>query len=292
MNRINYLSISKKISKKMPGYFNAAMAAVLFVTIVLAVRDCFYFASKGFRGHAAVKTSAPGVKPDIAEYSAAVSQNPFGIKNAVFKSLLTGAKGGGLPPSRLKLLGTITGNHDTGYAVIEDENGAQELFKIGDEVFNSGTLARVTPEAVYLSGGGKIDIAEIAAGAHTQPTTAALVREGTGVSSGGAANTFILSQSKVLEALENPKQLMTDARLQPRHKGGKQEGFVLQEIKPGGLYDQLGLKNGDVLLSINRYDITDPETALAAFAALKGAAELHLEILRGPAKLTLNYLVK
>ncbi|KWT75011.1 type II secretion system protein N [Candidatus Magnetominusculus xianensis] len=290
MNR----TISISISKKMHGLYNALLAALLFFTIVFATRDCFYFISNGISlggfspGQAVVSEHG---KPDIAEYASIVSQNPFGIKHAEFKSLLDSGKGAAAP-SRLRLLGTISGTRGTGYAFIEDDKGNQELFKVGAEVFNSGVLSRVTPNAVYLSGGLKIDITEIAPTGAGHSQAAQLAANSALLRGTAGGTTMTLNQGKVLEAIENPKQLMTDARLQPRHINGKQEGFVLQEVKPGGLYDQLGLNNGDVLLSVNRYDITDPETALAAFAALKGAAGLQLEILRGQTKLTLNYLIK
>ncbi|MFN3396727.1 MAG: hypothetical protein ACK4Z9_08060, partial [Thermodesulfovibrionales bacterium] len=105
-------------------------------------------------------------------------------------------------------------------------------------------------------------------------------------------NTFIVNQEGILHALENPSQLMTDARLQPNYVNGRQEGFMLREVRNGGIYQSLGLQNGDVLLRINNYDITNPEIALQAFTALKGMDRVGLDIIRNGTRMTLNYQIR
>jgi general secretion pathway protein C len=97
---------------------------------------------------------------------------------------------------------------------------------------------------------------------------------------------------KVEEAIEHPQQLMTDARLQPVFRDGKQYGFVLKEVKRDGIYYKLGLRNNDILLRINEFDITDPETALRAFTQLRGADEIELYILRNGKEKRLRYIIR
>ena len=85
---------------------------------------------------------------------------------------------------------------------------------------------------------------------------------------------------------------MTDARLIPNFVRGKQKGFILEEVKPDGIYHRLGLRNGDVILRINGYNISNPEAALQAFTALKGLDKIQLNIIRNGKQITLTYLVK
>ncbi|PKL51422.1 MAG: hypothetical protein CVV37_06545 [Nitrospira bacterium HGW-Nitrospira-1] len=73
---------------------------------------------------------------------------------------------------------------------------------------------------------------------------------------------------------------------------GRQEGFILSEVKPGGIYQSLGLRNGDVLLRINEYNINSPETALQAFTAIKGIDRAQLDILRNNTKMTMTYQIR
>ena len=103
---------------------------------------------------------------------------------------------------------------------------------------------------------------------------------------------YILDQKAIQAALEKPRQIMTDARLLPHMVDGKQEGFVIREIKPGGVYQSLGLRNGDILLRVNEFGLSNPETALQAFTALRGMDRLELDVVRGGSKMSLTYDIR
>jgi general secretion pathway protein C len=92
--------------------------------------------------------------------------------------------------------------------------------------------------------------------------------------------------------LDNPAQIMTDAKLIPNMVKGKPDGFILQEIRKNGVYDNLGMKNGDTLLRINGSNISNPENALQTFMALKGMDKVQLDIIRDGNRMTLNYQIR
>jgi general secretion pathway protein C len=92
--------------------------------------------------------------------------------------------------------------------------------------------------------------------------------------------------------LDNPAQIMTDAKLIPNMVNGKPDGFILQEIRKNGVYDNLGMKNGDILLRINGSNISTPENALQTFMALKGMDKVQLDIIRDGNRMTLNYQIR
>jgi general secretion pathway protein C len=85
---------------------------------------------------------------------------------------------------------------------------------------------------------------------------------------------------------------MTDARFIPHIVDGRQQGFTLKEVKPGGIYQSLGLQNEDVLLRINEYDISTPDKALQAFIALRGLDRADLDIVRNGSKMTMTYQIR
>ena len=107
-----------------------------------------------------------------------------------------------------------------------------------------------------------------------------------------ADTSYMVDGQKVQHALANPNQIMTDARLLPNIIDGRQEGFALKEVRQGGIYQSLGLQNGDVLLKINEYNISNPEAALQAFTALKGMDRVQLNIIRDGAKMTMTYQIR
>ncbi len=306
MHRIaNILSKGKSVF-----LIGAVLFAVLIMVSLYMVRDFLSFSNRDvFNNRSSTKDGQAGQemlnsaqKKSLFDYALVVTNNPFGLKAEGFSPLTNTKKPAGVVTIKLRLLGTIAGNKGTGYAVIEDDKGTQEVFKTGDEVFKMAVLEKVLPDSVIFKDGSKISLAEIPTGLTppTQQTAFALPVPNAPTISGAsdnfirpaATNSYVLDARKVQDALDNPKALMTEARLQPRYNNGRQEGFMLQEVKSGGIYDQLGLKNGDVLLSVNRYDITNPETGLQAFTALRGVNDLQLDILRGGTKVTLNYQMR
>jgi general secretion pathway protein C len=101
-----------------------------------------------------------------------------------------------------------------------------------------------------------------------------------------------VDQARLQQAINNPGQMMTDARLKPNITNGREEGFLLSEVRPGGIYHSLGLQDGDVLLRINEYDISNPERALQAFTALKGLDRVQVDLFRGGSRMTMTYQIK
>jgi general secretion pathway protein C len=161
-------------------------------------------------------------------------------------------------------------------------------------VFGLGVLYRVGKDKVFVRKGGKIieipleDVkvkevkGQVATGSPASSSFARKIGRGT----------YIVDQAKLQETISNPGQMMTDARLKPNIVNGKEEGFALSEVKPGGIYQSLGLQDGDVLLRINEYDISNPERALQAFTALKGLERVQIDLIRSGSKMTMTYQIK
>jgi general secretion pathway protein C len=181
------------------------------------------------------------------------------------------------------------------YAIFKDSAGIQEVFKVGEQVFGAGRLSRVERDKVIIRRGEKneeillddVKVREVkkqaSAGSPASPSSFAQKI--------GRA-TYMVDQARLQQAIANPGQMMTDARLKPNIVSGREEGFVLSEVKPGGVYQSLGLQDGDVLLRINEYDISNPERALQAFTALKGMERVQVDLIRSGSRMTMTYQIK
>jgi general secretion pathway protein C len=75
----------------------------------------------------------------------------------------------------------------------------------------------------------------------------------------------------------------------PSIKDGKANGFKIFAIRPGTLYERLGVRNGDVITSINGHKLTTPDEALAAYQNLRDSTSFRLEVRRRGKPLTLTY---
>jgi general secretion pathway protein C len=92
---------------------------------------------------------------------------------------------------------------------------------------------------------------------------------------------YNVDRSVVDEVLENKASLMRGTRMVPeKGKGGGNVGIRLFGVRPSSLLSTVGLKNGDRIDKINGFDITDPQKALQAYARLRMADHLDIEITR------------
>jgi general secretion pathway protein C len=86
--------------------------------------------------------------------------------------------------------------------------------------------------------------------------------------------------------------IISQVRVVPEQRGGKVIGLRLFGIRPGSVLGTLGLRNGDRLESINGFEVASPEKALQAYAQLRNASHLHVQLQRvgKPLELDLNIM--
>ena len=93
-------------------------------------------------------------------------------------------------------------------------------------------------------------------------------------------------------ALANLGLLARWVRVKPEARNGQPLGFRLSAIKADGPFAKLGLRNDDVLVSINGLDISTPDHVLGAYGKLKGAHRLVLGLMRDERATIQEYTVR
>ncbi len=107
-----------------------------------------------------------------------------------------------------------------------------------------------------------------------------------------SATEFNIDRGVVDKILENQAELMKQARIVPEQENGKVVGIRLFGVRPDTLLGALGMENGDRLQSINGFDMTSPEKALEAYARLRTADHMTVQINRKGANTNLDYNIK
>jgi general secretion pathway protein C len=107
-----------------------------------------------------------------------------------------------------------------------------------------------------------------------------------------SATEFNVDRGVVDKILENQADLMRQARIVPEQENGKMVGIRLFGVKPETLLGVLGMENGDRLQTINGFDMTSPEKALEAYARLRTADHLTVQVNRKGANTNLDYNIK
>ncbi len=105
---------------------------------------------------------------------------------------------------------------------------------------------------------------------------------------------FEVDRGVVDRVLAEQSVLMGSVRLAPvvGGAGGKTTGIKMNGIRPDTLLGTLGFKNGDQLKDINGFDLSSPEVALQAYARLRTADSLKVQVSRGGKPVTLDIHIK
>lgn len=285
-------------------------------------------ASLFFRDYLLYRSSMEKVEPikvrgggalrgaDIGKYAPIVETGVFPSHTRKFIPLAA-PDGGRIAPGNaskvlkgLRLIGTYVGPQS--FAVISKAGrGIEKIFKNGDKVFDAGILVGIHEKGVdILVAGrtGRLMIPEVKIprsppirlnGEGLTGKKAVVARSATSPANTGlrysrkaGANKWIIDRKAVTASLNNISSMLTDARLTPVTGNGAVGGFILTEIKPRGVFDALGLKNGDILKSVNGYPIDSPEKAVRVLSALKGERSINLDVVRNKVKMSFHYDIR
>lgn len=92
--------------------------------------------------------------------------------------------------------------------------------------------------------------------------------------------------------VEQYAELMKGTMVTPDKENGRVVGVRLFGIRPESVLGVLGLENGDRLMTINGYDLTDPSGAVQAMAYLRSAPRIDVVIQRGGRPTSILYDVR
>ena len=197
----------------------------------------------------------------------------------------------------LKLWGTVSGNQDQAYAVIEDtQKREQNLYRVGDTVQNA-TVKMVLREKVVLSVNGKdealtMEELDSKAGASPMASRGRQPRPLNIPSQGVREQRISINRGMIDEAFQDMNKLMTDIAITPHNEDGQLTGLNLNRIKPNSIFRRMGLRNGDVLLGVDGKPILSVEDAMSMYESLKSADNVQVQLKRRGQERTINYNIR
>lgn len=96
----------------------------------------------------------------------------------------------------------------------------------------------------------------------------------------------------VNKVLQNQAKLMRQARIIPHEKGGRVVGVKLYGVRRDSLLGKLGMHNGDMLRTINGFNMTSPDKALEAYSRLRNADHLTVAVQRRGQDMNIDYNIR
>lgn len=186
---------------------------------------------------------------------------------------------------QLKLWGTVSGDSESTYAVIEDtRKREQNLYRVGDSIQNA-TIKMILREKIVLAVEGTDEVlameevgtsggpAMMAARGRPMPIEVATAEP-------SMDQRISLQRAMIEDAFQDVNKLMTEVAITPHMQDGRPEGLALNNIRPNSIFRRMGLRNGDILVGVNGAEIQSVEDAMQLYTNLRSSSEVQLQIRR------------
>jgi type II secretion system protein C len=208
----------------------------------------------------------------------------------------------GSVPSKLPLMLLATmESDDPEYSmatILHTDSNVLAPYVMNDTIRAGVVVTQVTRGRVVLRNGAQLEYIDIGVAPPPTTATAAPVPAAVPLPEGdensreieGAAEAISCSDSEsnsctvdrafVEKLLANPAQLAKQARIVPAVRDGETKGYKFYGIRPGSLPKLLGIKNGDLLTSVNGHQLESLDQAMDLYNKLRRASHLSVTIER------------
>lgn len=105
-------------------------------------------------------------------------------------------------------------------------------------------------------------------------------------------NSCTVDRSFVDSLFANPAALTKQARVMPSIKDGETKGFKFYGIRPGSLPKLLGMKNGDLLTSVNGIELKSVDQVMGLLTKMRSASNLQVTIERKGESITKDITIQ
>jgi general secretion pathway protein C len=208
----------------------------------------------------------------------------------------------------LKLLGTVAASDPrAAWAAVEDTTKRERrVVRPQDKLLDKATVVRIERRRIVLENAGKreelaLDEEQVAAaaarvaGRRSAPPSpaaaqAAELRERVQQL---ADDRFQVQREDVDEAMRNPAELFSQARILPKYENGQMTGVQLNSIQPGSLFEEIGIRDGDVITQVNGIVVASPQDSAALLRELTESSQFEVTVQGSDGQpRTLNYTIQ
>jgi general secretion pathway protein C len=202
----------------------------------------------------------------------------------------------------LTLLGTAAATNDLySWAAIKDRDSSDtKVVRIGDEIRPTAIIMRIERRRVVLDENGlprELVLKEKnASKAYSSASRRTPTRSKRRTSSSRrrtpssrrppspstlqtlGKDHFGISRGDLDETMIDPSIILNQARFMPKFEGGQMIGLQVNDPRPGSLFEQAGIKNGDVITEINGVKINSAEQSRKVLSAFEGSDKIDIVV--------------
>jgi general secretion pathway protein C len=238
----------------------------------------------------AVSLNAAKKEPADA-YTVIPQRNLFGSTDKVVANRKPGAAAPMEGPDFTALLevkGTVAGTGKDGFAIIEEKGkNKQLLYKVGNVVAGA-KVVKITRNAVTFLVGDKervLKMADTNQAPLLPPRPSGLPAVGS-----QSAAPMVVTRSEVDASLKDMGTMLSQAQIRPYYADGVPDGFMITNIKPGSIYEKIGLTEGDIVQGTNDRRLVTADDMTALYNSMKAGSSLTLKVKRGGQQQNLQYV--
>ena len=182
----------------------------------------------------------------------------------------------------LALVGTVSGSPTVARAIIKDLNaGVSELCKTG-QIIGNCRIQSINPDSVTLLYDGRERVLRLNSGYAGQETFKPLSNRSQAVQ----------PHSSFQDRMQLVETILEKAIIQPHIISGQVEGLRIIGIENIEGAEAFGLKNGDVIRSLNGHKLIDKQQAYQAVKKARTQDAVSLELLRNNITKELSFSFK
>jgi len=177
-------------------------------------------------------------------------------------------------------------------ALIAVDSRSQQVFKTGDRLNDGTRISQILTDRVLLERNGQIEVLSLpreTVGHGLSNTRSANLN-------GSAAADHTIDATAVAAELrrqvsDNPDALLDLAFATPYFANNQFAGLRLEPGRQPHMFNQLGLRPGDIVVALNGRRLTDPNQGMQLLQELLSAEQLEVQVLRNGRNLPLTFIL-
>jgi len=236
----------------------------------------------------------------LQEYAMVTQRNIFSSRGIIpEEDFIAGSAR--LTRAPIRLIGTMVfADVKHSIATLEDQAQHRTLpVQVGDMVLAKLEVTRIEETRVYFmnhenqySEYAELPVKQVRELPGNMPSSAQYdVGKMSGISKTDDTH-YDVERGTIEKSLANLGEVLQQAKAIPSFENGAMTGYRIVQVSPGSIYEQLGVRPGDVVTSVNNTPVTDPGKAMAMLNDLKSARQVQITVKRNGVPTTMNYTLR
>ena len=185
--------------------------------------------------------------------------------------------------ARLELLGTIMGNPSMAF-IYNPQAQSSGLYKVND-ILEDSKITQILSGKIILEKDGSTQELFLTS---RRPKPA---KENESFVAKDESGTMIISKFQMMTQMFKANEILSKIKIMPLADAvpNKLKGFRIDNVPSGSIIEEAGIKDGDIIYSVQGQRLQSMQDALAMFNRIQNQSRVEVVLLRNDQPITLRY---